>query len=109
MYASLGFKLPSGRTWYTDVRRYNDRQHVDNAINYLERTKGYVLDEMFLHPISGRIRLDGRLFDVEVLDSTHVRLWSPETSTELGYGWHIGQLGLEVQDDLRQIVKGARS
>jgi len=36
-----------GRSWWV-TKTFTDRKHLDNFIAYIERTKGYNLDELFI-------------------------------------------------------------
>ena len=47
--ATLQFKTDTGRNW--KVRReFSDEKHIQNFINYIEKKKGYTLDERWTHP-----------------------------------------------------------
>jgi len=45
--ASCGFITYSGR-WSTDYREFKNAKHLDNFISYIERTKGYTFDEVWV-------------------------------------------------------------
>lgn len=36
-----------GRGEWVVTKEFNDKTHCDNFINYIGRTKGYMLDELF--------------------------------------------------------------
>jgi len=36
-----------GRGEWVVTKEFNDKRHCDNFINYIGRTKGYMLDELF--------------------------------------------------------------
>ena len=45
MKATIQFETGSGL--WTVQREFNDETHVDNFIKYINRTKGYFLDEVW--------------------------------------------------------------
>lgn len=53
MTATIQFetKKPSykGKGLWTLTKEFNDEQHMDNFIAYICRTKGYLLDEVWVH------------------------------------------------------------
>lgn len=46
--ASCGFITDKGRKWSTQYREFNNAKHLDNFIAYMKRTKGYMLDEVWV-------------------------------------------------------------
>jgi|TARA_R110002073_G_scaffold248956_1_gene411766 hypothetical protein len=46
MRATLKFKTDQGTDWVV-TKDFNDKKHKENFINYIERTKGYLLDEIY--------------------------------------------------------------
>ena len=46
MTKTIQFYMSDGRKWAV-TRVFNDDKHVDNFIDYIMRTKGWNLDEVF--------------------------------------------------------------
>jgi len=46
--AACGFITDKGRRWATDYKEFNNAKHLDNFIAYIERTKGYMFDEVWV-------------------------------------------------------------
>jgi len=46
MRVTLKFKTDQGTDWVL-TKDFSDKKHQDNFINYIEKTKGYILDEVF--------------------------------------------------------------
>jgi len=46
MTATLKFRTLQARDWVL-TKDFEDQKHIDNFIQYIHRTKGYMLDELW--------------------------------------------------------------